>query len=221
MVCAPGLLLRQDVGGFSIKSHAAPAVTLGGNARAHAYNPCMFHTLNSLLGSAAIERVTLLVNHVLASEPVATDRLRAHAGRCIQLHFDGWPALLPALPSTAFRVTPAGLIEWCGDEALSEPDLRVAIDASNPAMAMAQALAGTRPKVEVAGDAAFATDLNWLFDNLRWDVQDDLAGIVGQAPAHEIVRVAGGVAAGLREAVRTLSGLVTRGRDGAAGFPPK
>jgi ubiquinone biosynthesis protein UbiJ len=181
----------------------------------------MFHSLNSLLGSAALERLTLLVNHVLASEPVATQRLRAHAGRCIRLQFDGWPALLPTLPPTAFRVTPAGLIEWCGDAVPAAPDLCVGIDASNPAAAMAQALTGVRPKVDIAGDAAFATDLNWLFDNLRWDVQDDLARIVGPAPAREIARVAGGVAAGVREAVRTLGGLATRGRDGAAGSPPK
>lgn len=175
-----------------------------------AYNPCMFHSLNSLLGSAALERATLLVNHVLAAEPLAAERLLAHAGRCIELHFDGWPSLLPALPPTTFRITPAGLAEWCGEAAPAEPDLRVSIDASNPALAMAQALAGTRPKVEVAGDAAFAADLNWLFDNLRWDIEDDLARIVGQAPARELARLAGGVAAGLREAVRTLTGLVAR-----------
>jgi len=170
----------------------------------------MFHSLNILLGQAAIERLTLLVNHVLASEPVATQRLGAHSGRHILLHFDGWPALLPPLPATAFRVTPAGLIEWCGADAVGEPDLRVNIDASNPALAMAQALTGTRPQVAVAGDAAFATDLNWLFDNLRWDVQDDLARIVGQAPAREIARLAGGIASGMREAAKTLSGLVGR-----------
>ena len=179
----------------------------------------MFHSFNAMLGAAAIERITLLLNHVLAAEPVATERLRAHSGRCIGLHFERWPALLPELPATAFRITPAGLVEWCGENLSAEPDLRVGIDASNPALAMAQALAGTRPKVEVAGDAAFAADLSWLFDNLRWDVQDDLARIVGQAPAREIARIAGGVAAGLREAVRTLTGRVARGRDGAAGSP--
>ena len=178
----------------------------------------MFHTLNSLLGDAAIERLTLLVNHVLASESVATQRLRVHAGRCIQLRFEAWPSLLPPLPATTFRVTPAGLVEWCGADAPADPDLRVGIDASNPALAMAQALAGTRPKVDVAGDAAFATDLNWLFDNLRWDMQDDLARVVGPAPAREIARVAGGIAAGMREAVRTFSGLI---RDPSAGQPPK
>ena len=73
---------------------------------------------------------------------------------------------------------------------------------------MAQALTGERPKVDVAGDAAFAADLSWLFDNLRWDVQDDLARLVGQAPAREMARVAGGIAAGLREAARAIGGLV-------------
>ena len=170
----------------------------------------MFHTLNAQLGQAAIERLTLIVNHVLGSEAVATQRLQAHAGRCILLSLGGWPALLPSLPATAFRVTPAGLVEWCGSEATGEPDLRVSIDASNPALAVAQALSGTRPKVDVAGDAAFATDLNWLFDNLRWDVQDDLARFVGQAPAREIARVGGGIAAGMREAAKAVSGLVAR-----------
>ena len=177
----------------------------------------MLHSLNTLIGSAAIERLALVANHVLESEPVATQRLQAHAGRSIQLQFDGWPSLLPPLPATAFRVTPAGLIEWCGDAPGAEPDLRVTVDASNPALAMAQALAGTRPKVEVAGDAAFATDLNWLIDNLRWDVQDDLARAIGQAPAREVARIAGGVANGLREAVRTLGGLAARGHDASAG----
>jgi len=197
-------------GGFSIKTFGVPALEYGGVAKWRAYNPCMFHSLNTLLGQAATERLTLLVNHVLSSEPVATQRMRSHAGRVIQLHFEGWPAPLPPLPATAFRVTPAGLLEWCGADAPAEPDLRVSVDASNPALAMAQALAGTRPKVDVAGDAAFATDLNWLFDNLRWDVQDDLARIVGQAPAREIARIAGGIATGMREAVKTLSGLVAR-----------
>lgn len=181
----------------------------------------MLSALNAMLGKAAIERLTLLANHVLASEPAATQRLAAHTGRSLRLQFDGWPSLLPALPTTTFRVTPAGLIEWCGDAPPTDPDLRVAIDASNPAAAMAQAMIGTRPRVEVAGDAAFATDLNWLFDNLRWDMQDDLERVVGAVPAREIARVASGVAAGMRQAVRTLDGLVKRGRDASAGSPPR
>jgi ubiquinone biosynthesis protein UbiJ len=178
----------------------------------------MFHALNTQLGQAMIERLTLLANHVLAAEPVATQRLRSHAGSCMQFHLEGWPALLPPLPPLAFRVTPAGLLEWCGAEPPPNPDLRVSVAAANPALAALQAATGTRPKVEIAGDAAFATDLNWLFDNLRWDVQDDLARVVGAAPAREIARLAGGVASGLREAVRGLGDLVARRTP--AGPPP-
>jgi ubiquinone biosynthesis protein UbiJ len=177
---------------------------------ARAYNPCMLHDLNVLVGAAAMQRLTLFVNHVIASEPVASSRLVPHSGRCLQLHFDAWPRLLPPPPLAAFRVTPAGLVEWCGAEGCTNPDLRVTIDASNPAQVLAQAVVGTRPKVDVAGDAAFATDLNWLFDNLRWDAQDDLASIVGQAPAREIARIAGGIATGVRDAAKTLSGLAAR-----------
>jgi ubiquinone biosynthesis accessory factor UbiJ len=170
----------------------------------------MLHDLNLLVGAAAMQRMTLFVNHVIASEPVASSRLALHSGRCLLLQFDAWPRLLPPPPPAAFRVTPAGLFEWCGIEGCANPDLRVTIDASNPALALTQAVGGTRPKVDVAGDAAFATDLNWLLDNLRWDAQDDLASIVGQAPASEIARIAGGVAIGLREAAKTLSGLAAR-----------
>jgi ubiquinone biosynthesis protein UbiJ len=170
----------------------------------------MLHGLNALFGKALVERATLLVNHVLGSEPIATDRLRAHVGRCLEVSVDGWPELLPRPPPLVFKVTPAGRVEWCGEAPPAATDLRVAIDASNPALAMVRALGGTRPKIEVAGDAAFATDLNWLFDNLRWDVQDDLARLVGQAPAHEIARFAGGVATALREFVRTLRGAAAR-----------
>ncbi len=179
----------------------------------------MLNTLQTLLGQATMERVTLFLNHVLGVEPVAMQRLQKHAGRSVQIEMQGWPGVLPPLPPTGFFITAAGLLEWAAGEAPSSPDLRVSIDASNPALAAMQALSGARPRVEVSGDAALAADLNWLFDNLRWDVQDDLANLVGPVPAREITRLGGGIAAGLREAVRTLGGLVQRRRDAGAQRP--
>jgi ubiquinone biosynthesis protein UbiJ len=171
----------------------------------------MFHALQSLATTAVMERATLLANHVLAAEPVAQARLRVHAGRCMQLHFEHWPGLLPALPAMAYRVTPAGLVEWCATPP-DEADLRITIDASNPALLVARSLVGDRPTIDVAGDAAFAADVNWLFDNLRWDVEDDLARVVGAAPAREIARLGQAVAAALRASVRSLAGLAARAR---------
>ncbi|MCW5666033.1 MAG: hypothetical protein KIT35_19560 [Piscinibacter sp.] len=180
----------------------------------------MLQSLQTFASAAVMERVTLLLNHVIASEPAAQQRLRPHTGRLLEIRFDGWPSLLPPLPATAFRISAAGLLEWCGQEPPATPELRVGVDASNPALALVQTLSGERPRVEIAGDAQFATDVNWLFDNLRWDVQDDLARIVGDAPARELARLGQGIAAGLREAVRTIGSVASRLRGGDSGAAP-
>jgi ubiquinone biosynthesis protein UbiJ len=41
--------------------------------------------LHEMLAPAAIERLTLLINHVLGREPVAMERLKPHAGRVLLL----------------------------------------------------------------------------------------------------------------------------------------
>jgi ubiquinone biosynthesis protein UbiJ len=76
---------------------------------------------------------------------------------------------------------------------------------------MGQWLAGERPQVGIEGDSALATDVSWLIDNLRWDIEDDIARVIGQAPAHELARAAAVVSAGFRDAVRALQGLMARG----------
>jgi ubiquinone biosynthesis protein UbiJ len=162
----------------------------------------MLHTFQQLVGTALMERCTLLANHVLTSEPAAVRRLQPHAGRCIQWILCDWPGALPPLPELSFVVTPAGLLEWCGPGTPPPPDLKVSVDMSNPARVFAQGLTGRRPQVDVSGDAGLAADVSWLMDNLRWDVQDDLARIVGQAGAAELARVGAALAAGLAARAR-------------------
>ena len=93
----------------------------------------MLQTLQALLVPAVIERLVLVVNHVLSAEPVATARLVPHQGRLIALELQQWPALLPTPPALKFRVTPAGLLEWCGLNDETPPDLSVQLSAANPA----------------------------------------------------------------------------------------
>jgi ubiquinone biosynthesis protein UbiJ len=180
----------------------------------------MQNPFQTLAVPAAMQRFTLLLNHVLASEPMAGERLKPHAGRCVVLQFSDWPAFLPALPRMSFVITPAGLVEWTGQEALkdagAEADLRVTLDASNPALAFAGALTGQRPRIDVAGDAALAADVSWLFENLRWDVQDDLSRLVGDGPARAVVRVGGWLAAALRDAAQGAAAIAARMRPGSA-----
>jgi ubiquinone biosynthesis accessory factor UbiJ len=176
----------------------------------------MFQALQLMTAQAVMERLTLLINHVIAAEPIAQQRLARHAQRCLALRFEGGPPWVPLPAAIAFRVTPAGLLEWCGPSAAdvpAEPDLRVQMDVSHPLSVLGQTLMGKRPSFQIAGDAAFASDVSWLIDNVRWDVEDDLARITGPMAARQIVRWGQAAAQALREGARRFSGF--------AGFKPE
>ncbi len=164
----------------------------------------MLQPLESLLAPALMERMTLVVNHVLGAESVATERMKPHAGRTLELATGGWPSLLPAPPVCLFRVTPAGLLEWAGLERPSTVDLSMRLDASNPALLVARALGGELPPVAIDGDAQLAADVNWLLQNLRWDVAADLERLFGPVVAQQMYRLGRTLAHGLRAAMQGL-----------------
>ena len=87
----------------------------------------MLEAIKALAERSVVERLVLLVNHVIAAEPAALERLRPHAARTMQIELTGWPALLPAVGPFAFRVSPAGLVEWLPEASSLPPDLRVAV----------------------------------------------------------------------------------------------
>lgn len=177
----------------------------------------MLQALASLVAPAMMERLTLVTNHVLAAEPAATQRLAVHRGRLLQVELAGWPALLPPPPRIAFRVTPAGLLEWSADDDAAPPDLHVRVDAANPALLAARVMAGDTPAVEIAGDSALATDVHWLLDNVRWDVEADLERLFGARIAREIARAGSALARALRAALKAGGEVATRLRPGGAG----
>lgn len=167
----------------------------------------MLQSLNALLVPALAERLTLLINHVLSAEAVATDRLRPHSGSTLALSLTDWPSLLPAPPLLAWRITPAGLLDWCGDTAALNPDLAVRLDAGNPALLVARALAGEPPAVQIEGNAVLAAEVNWLLNNLRWDVAADLERLFGAKlaqPLHQIGRM---LASALRSGLKGAAAL--------------
>ncbi len=175
----------------------------------------MLHTLQAMFAPALLERLTLVINHVLGSEAVATDRLRPHAGRRIELQFSAWPSLLPAPPQLAWRVTPAGLLEWQGLHPEGTVDLQIRVDGANPALLMARLMAGEPPALQVDGDAQLAGDINWLSQNLRWDVAADLERFFGPAVAQQLHQAGRAVSGALRAAVRGAQGLGERWRPRA------
>ncbi len=141
-------------------------------------------------------RVVLLLNHVLMQEPEAMQRLVRQSGRVVLAQWRSF--------TFALLVTPAGLLDLAVPGAT--PDLTLVITEESP-FAMAQALMqGDKPAVRIEGDVQLAAEVNWLVDNVRWDVEEDLSRILGDAPAHLLAAAARKVTQGLRDFLGRKSG---------------
>jgi len=122
------------------------------------------------------DRLVILLNHVLSQEPAALERLRRQHGRRINI---SWRQ-----HQLQWQITPAGLLERA-DQHLS-PDLSVHVNEASP-LALLQGLRqGQKPAMRIEGDVMLAAELNWLVDHVRWDVEEDLSRLVGDAMAHKL-----------------------------------
>ena len=158
----------------------------------------MLQSVRELVLPAAQARLLLLVNHVVSREPAAVQRLKVHAGRRLVVALVDQPAWLPALPPMRATVTPAGLFESDAEPAQVEPDLTLRMSMPTPPQVLAALSGGPLPEVHIEGAAAVAADMHWLADNLRWDIEADLAQAVGAMPA----RLAMSVGRAARQALR-------------------
>lgn len=119
-------------------------------------------------------RLVLMFNHVLMQEPEAQARLARQAGRVAEAH---WRKFV-----VRFVATPAGLLDLAPPAA--HPDLTLTLTAESPWQLAQAALRGDKPPVRIAGDVQFAAEINWLVEHVRWDLEEDLSRLIGDAPAH-------------------------------------
>ena len=145
----------------------------------------------------AQNRLVLLLNHVLQQEPEAQARLKRQAGRVVEAHWRQF--------SMRLQATPAGLLDL--GPITQNPDLTLTLTDESPFSLVRSALRGEKPGVRIAGDVQLAAEVQWLVDHVRWDLEEDLARIFGDAPAHAVATVA-------RRMVDAVRGFV--GRGGAA-----
>ena len=143
------------------------------------------------LVSEVQHRVVLFLNHVLMQESVAMERLVRQSGRVVQVQ---WRSIVLAL-----KITPAGLLDLA--EAGETPDLRVQVVDESPFALARDVLQGDKPSICIDGDVQFAAEIQWLVDHVRWDVEEDLARIVGDTPAHWLANAGQRIAGALRQFV--------------------
>ena len=121
------------------------------------------------------------INHVLSSEPWATGELARHAGKTILLK-------LP-VGDLSFEITPAGLLAVSEASDASSLVLEVSARALSELTGSTGSLREQAFKaVKITGDADLAQLLGRLVGQVRWEYEEDLARLVGDATANFAVR---------------------------------
>jgi ubiquinone biosynthesis protein UbiJ len=134
-------------------------------------------------------RIVLLLNHILMQEKEATNRLARQKGQVVLMQW--------RLFAIKLMATPAGLLDRAPADA--KPDLVLAVTEESPIALLQSALRGDKPVVRIEGDVQLAAEVNWLVDHVRWDLEEDLSRVLGDAPAHALGQAARGMASALRQ----------------------
>ena len=121
------------------------------------------------------------INHVLSTEPWATSELSKHAGKSILLK-------LP-FGDLCCEIAPTGLLIVL--KAAETPSLTLEVSAkalSDLAGSSGSLREQAFKAVKITGDADLAQLIGRLAGQLRWEYEEDLAQLFGDAPAHFAVK---------------------------------
>lgn len=155
-------------------------------------------------------RLVLVFNHVLQQEPQAQARLKRQSGRMVEARWRAFTVRLQA--------TPAGLLDL-GSPAQA-PDLTLTVTDESPWTLAQAALRGDKPAVQISGDVQLAAEVQWLVDNVRWDVEEDLSKVVGDAPAHAMGQMARRMTDAMRQFVGAAAAMGAPATEPGPAAPP-
>ena len=132
------------------------------------------------------------LNHLLAAEPWARERLAPFAGETIELRGPPFPAL-------RFVILPGGTLEAGG----VDPALTITLT-PEAILSLARGPEHFARALEVNGDPRLAAEVSVLARHLRWDVEEDLSRLFGDVAAHRIAGAGRALARWHADAARRL-----------------
>lgn len=134
------------------------------------------------------------INHLLAQEPWAREKLAAHAGKVACIDAD--------MISVRLKVRSDGMLESA--DAAIPANVTIRIKMSDlPLLLQNRERAFSYVKLE--GDADFANTISQLSQSLRWDAEEDVSKLVGDIAATRIVAGAKSAVKSLRATQQTLT----------------
>jgi ubiquinone biosynthesis protein UbiJ len=137
--------------------------------------------------------VTAIINHLLAQEPWAMNKLAPHAGKVARIDTGVFALQL--------QIGADGLLQHAGD---ASPNVTIRMKLSDLPL-MAQNRERAFSYVQIEGDAEFANLISQVAQGVRWEAEEDLSRLVGDIAARRIVGGAKGAFDAARNAQRKLS----------------
>lgn len=117
------------------------------------------------------------INHLLAREEWAREKLRPFADKVVHIR-------IAPTPTLRLRISDAGMIEATD---AAEADLTLDIRAGTLPGLLRHDEAALR-EIGIQGDTELAAAVQFLFRNLRWEVEEDLSRVLGDAAAHRLAQ---------------------------------
>lgn len=134
------------------------------------------------------------LNHLIQSENWARERLRQHAGAKLLVEAGGFNVRLTIDDRGHFQ---AGDASMPADVTVSLPAdsaFGLLLDSENVLAA-----------VKLGGSAEIAESLAFVFRNLKWDVEADLAAFVGDIPARRLAMMGNTAVSSLQNSIRRVT----------------
>lgn len=154
-----------------------------------------------------------LLNHVMHQEAWAGERLRPYSGARLRLEAGPW--------SMTMMIDAQGLFREAGGETTGlDTDVVIRL----PAQGLAALLFDRKnllSSLRLSGPADIVESLGFVFRNLRWDAEGDLAALVGDIPAHRLSLITRNVAEQTRRGLGNLGSNVSEYLREESGMLPQ
>jgi ubiquinone biosynthesis protein UbiJ len=139
--------------------------------------------------------LVLALNHLLNHASWARERLKPFAGQTLALQTGPW--------RLTFIVTQAGYFQ-----AQPESGDWAVVSVTLPSDALFLLFVDSErllQQARISGNVDFAETLNFVFRNLEWDAEADLAALIGDIPARRLTLLGHALRARLRQKAESLA----------------
>lgn len=131
---------------------------------------------------------TSLLQHLIAQNSWANAMLEPFAGKSVQINIP------PA--STALIILENGSLAIAGETNIADATVTITPSLLLRLIAKDEA---AKLQINISGDTHLATELAKVFTHIRWDYEDDLSKLVGDAPAYTVGQFARNTAQSAKE----------------------